>query len=326
MRAAIWTAYGPPEVLQTADIERPECGPGDLLVRVEATTVTAGDTEIRAMSGLGLVTTPLRLFMGVRSPGRRKILGQELAGEIVEMGDQVEGFDVGQRIAAHAGFRFGGYAEYASISSNGLVARIPDGVAVPTAAPLPTAGIYALSFVRESNLQAAQHVLVVGGAGSIGSFAIQLAKAAGAHVTAVDHSEKTAHLRAMGADDIIAFDRQDFTTLSSTFDRILDVVDKSSFPSAAATLAPRGVYLHTEMSPIAGLRRLVQRPGEGRESRFVRGSEDRSDLEMLLGMVADGRLEVPIDSTYPLGEIVAAHLRAESGSKAGNIIVLPSER
>lgn len=270
---------------------------------------------------MGVIAVPLRIFFGLRRPKRRRVLGQEMAGDVIEVGDEVDSFAVGDRVAAHGAFRFGGYAERASVPVSNLVARIPDGVGYEEAVPIPTAGVYGLRFVESADLQSGHRVLVIGAAGAIGSFTTQIAKQVGAHVTGVDHSAKRGHVLDMGSDEFIGYDEEDFTVRRGEFDRILDVVDKSSFGSAAAALSPGGVYLHTDMSPVAALRRKFSSTGEGKVARFVPGEGDPTELERLLAMVADGSLRVPIDRAFPLDEIVAAHRYAESGEKTGNIVV-----
>lgn len=321
MRAAVWTAYGGPEVFDVREVETPTPGDGEILIRVRATTVTAGEVEMRSFEFRNFLAVPLRLFFGILKPRGERVLGQELAGDIVEVGEGVTRFSAGDRVFAQTGFRFGGHAQYAVLPADGMVAAIPEGVSYEEATTLPTGGQYALYFTRVGNIRPGQSVLINGGAGSIGSFSIQLAKRAGAQVTVVDSGDKSDFMLDLGADKAIDFEQEDFTARSDAYDLILDVIDKSSFPAAARSLKPNGTYLHTDISVSASLRRALHRAPDGRSARMVPGEAKRDDLDYLSNLVATGELRVEIDRTYPLEEVVNAHEYADSGAKRGNIVI-----
>ncbi|HEX6220871.1 MAG TPA: NAD(P)-dependent alcohol dehydrogenase [Acidimicrobiia bacterium] len=321
MKAVVWTAYGPPEVLEVRQVEEPIPGDHDILVKVRASSVTAGDVELRRSTSMGALVVPLRLFLGVFRPRGTRIPGQELAGDVVAVGSEVTDFQVGDRVCGHSGFRFGGNAEYATLPQSGMVARIPDGVSYEEATTLPTAGLYGLYFSRQADIRPGQTVLVNGGAGSIGSYAIQMALAAGARVTAVDRGDKGEFLTDLGVDEVIDYRTRDFATNVDVYDAILDVIDKSSFPVAATSLKPGGIYLHSDISPLAALRRRLFRASGGRRSEFVAGREDADDLEYLLAKVSAGEIRSVIDHTFRLDDIVEAHRYAESGDKRGHVVV-----
>lgn len=323
MRAAVWARYGPPEVLEVRELDDPVPGDNDILVRVRASTVTAGDAELRRLRSMGALVLPLRLFLGVMKPRGIRVTGQELAGEVVAVGDQVSKFAVGDRVFGHAGFRFGANAELASLPERGLVARIPDGVSFVDAATLPTAGVYGLYFTRQADIRPGQSVLVNGGAGSIGTYAIQLALGAGARVDAVDRGDKSDFLRDLGVAEIVDYRKQAFTDVGRSYDFILDVIDKSSFPKAAKALNPGGTYLHSNPSPVSALRRGLFKAPDGRRSVFVAGRDSASNLDFLAGEVSAGRLRSIVDREFGLEAIVEAHRYAESGDKRGHIIVVP---
>lgn len=321
MKAAVWTRYGPPEALEVREIDDPAPGNEDILVQVGASSVTAGDTELRRSKAMGVLTIPIRLAIGVIRPRGTRVPGQELAGEVVAVGSGVTRFDVGDRVCAHSGFRFGANAEHATLSERGMVARIPDDVGYEEATTLPTAGLYGLYFTRQADLRPGMSVLVNGGAGSIGTYTIQMALAAGARVDAVDRGDKAPFLAELGVSDVIDYRSEDFTERSNTYDVILDVIDKSSFRAATRALRPGGKYLHSNISPMAALRRMFFIASEGRHSSFVPGSNDVGDLEYLAAELAGGRLRSVIDRTFHLDDIVEAHRYAESGDKQGHVVI-----
>jgi len=323
LKAAVWTRYGPPEALEVREIDEPVPGEHDLLVRVRASSVTAGDVELRRSRSMGLLAIPLRLALGVTRPRGTRVTGQELAGEVIGVGPGVTRFEVGDRVCAHAGFRFGANAELATLPERGMVARLPESVGYEEATTLPTAGLYGLYFSRQAGLGPGQSVLVNGGAGSIGTYAIQLALAAGATVDAVDRGDKAGFLRDLGVTDVIDYGTEDFTRRENHYDKILDVIDKSSFPVAARALVSGGTYLHSDVSPVAALKRSLFRASEGRRSSFVAATDDVADLDHLVAMLAAKQLRSVIDRAFDLDEIVAAHRYAESGDKKGHVIVLP---
>ena len=271
---------------------------------------------------MGVLAIPLRLAFGVKRPRGTRVLGQELAGDVVSVGKGVTRFEVGDRVFAHSGLRFGGNAEYATLPDDGMVAPIPKGVGYEEAATLPTAGLYGLYFTRQADVTPGQLVLVNGGAGSIGTYAIQLALAAGAGVDAADRADKAGFLHDLGVSEVIDYQTDDFTRHSNSYELILDVIDKSSFPAAAPALVPGGTYLHSNLSPMAALRRRFYRAPDGRSSSFVAGKNEVLDLDYLASLVAAGELRSVIDRTFHLDDIVEAHRYAESGDKKGHVVVV----
>ena len=321
MKAVRWKSYGGPDCIELEDVPVPSAGDREMLVRVRATTVTAGDVELRSLSSVGVLTVPLRLLLGVFRPRGVKVLGQELAGDVEATGAQVDGFSVGDKVFGHTGLRFGGYAEYGILPGGGLVAVIPDGVDYDEAVTLPTAGVYALYFVRRAEVDPGSHLLINGGGGAIGSFAIQLAKRAGATVTGVDRTDKLSLMESLGADHVIDYTSESFTQRLATYDVILDVIDKSSFGEAAPALKPGGLYLHTDTSPIKAVRRRLSRYRHDRRWSFVPGGSDPADLVELAHLIRDGELRVVVDGPYALDQVPDAHRHAETGAKRGNIVV-----
>lgn len=329
MKAMIWTAYGPPEVLQLREVPKPVPKEGDLLIRVRATSVTAGDCETRGMKFAPWLSVPMRAFVGITRPTRRTILGQELAGEVEAVGSAVTRFKPGDPVFASTGFNFGGYAEYAALPEkpgDGLVALRPEGLSFEEAAAVPTAGLEALHFLREGRLQPGQHLLINGAGGSIGTFGVQLAKRAGLEVTAVDSGEKLAMVGELGADHVVDYRQEDFTRRGETYDAIFDVAGTSDFERSMAALNPGGVYL------LANPRFGHMLRGRGKQAGGKRvfsgaASGTVADLEYLAQLLVADELKVVIDRVYPLEELVEAHRYAESGAKKGNLVIsVSSER
>lgn len=321
MRAVVWTAYGSPDVLRVRQVPRPIPEPHEILVRVRATTVTAGEVEMRRGTHRGLLGLMLRLFVGVRRPRGTRILGQELAGDVVAVGGEVTGFAVGDRVAAQTGLRFGGDAEFACLPESGAVVEVSDGVSYEEAATLPTGGLYARYFVRTAGIEPGDSVLINGAGGSIGTYAIQLAKRAGAEVTAVDRADKLDLLGSLGADHVIDHTTHDFTEDMARYDVILDVIDARSFGAVARSLRPGGRYLHSDVSPLAAIRRKLHRSEGEKRAVFVRAGSERRDLRELVEMLAAGELRAVIDRRFPLEEIGDAHSHAETGAKRGHIVI-----
>ncbi len=322
MKAVVCTAYGPPDVLQLTDVEKPIPGDGELLIRIAATTVTAGDCEVRSFKVPLWLWLPMRLFIGISKP--RKILGQELAGEVEAAGESVTRFKPGDRVFASTGFQLGAYAEYICLpedAGEGGLAAIPPGVTYEQAAAVPVGGLEALHFIRLGGIQPGEKVLINGAGGSIGTIAVQLARRAGAEVTAVDRADKFDMLRALGADHVIDYTREDFTQSGQTYDVILDVVGKSPFSRSLRSLNQNGRYLLANPKLLQMIRgRLISATGD-KKVIFGSASHSSEDLAHLGGLVAAGKLTVAIDRRYPLEQMAEAHRYVESGRKKGNVVI-----
>src|SRR5437667_181655 len=241
MKAVVLTKFGPPDVLQLQEVAKPTPKDNEVLIRIYATTVTAGDCELRGLKvpiAFGLL---IRIYMGLRRP-RPVILGQELAGEIEAVGKAVTRFREGDPVFGWTGFRLGAYAEYACLSEKGVLAIKPSNMTYEEAATLPVGALDAVYFIRKGNIQSGEKVLINGAGGSIGTFAIQLAKYFGADVTGVDSTRKLEMLRSIGADQVIDYTQEDFTKSGETYDVIFDVVGKSSFSRSVRLLSLNGRY------------------------------------------------------------------------------------
>jgi len=243
MRAAVRTRYGPPEVVQIQEVEKPTPKDGEILVRIHATSVNRTDCGIRAAK-----PSILRLFIGLRKP-RRSITGTEFAGIVEALGSGVTSFKVGDRVFGYDERWFGCHAEYKSMRSDGAVVAIPPNVTYEQAAPGTEGSHYALGFIRKAKIQKGHDVLVNGATGAIGSAAVQLLKDLGAKVTAVCGTEHVDLVRGLGADRVIDFMAEDFTKSGGTYDVVLDSVGKSSFGRCKPLLKPGGIYVSSELGP-----------------------------------------------------------------------------
>jgi NADPH:quinone reductase-like Zn-dependent oxidoreductase len=324
MKAIVWTEYGPPDVLQLQEVEKPTPKEDEVLIRIYASTVTAGDCEARRLKfplGLGI---GVRLYVGLRKPERVTILGQELAGEIESVGKDVRLFKVGDQVFAATGFGFGGYAEYTCMPEEpemGVLATKPTNMTYEAAAAVPVGGLEALHFLRKANIQGGTKVLINGAGGSIGTIAIQLAKYYGAEVTAVDSTGKLDMLRSIGADHVIDYTQEDFTRSGETYDVILDVVGKSPFSRSIRSLSEDGFYLLAN----PGLSHMVRGRWTSMTSdkRVIMGaaSHKTADLLFLKELIEAGKLKTVIDRRYPLEQTAEAHRYVETGQKAGNVVI-----
>lgn len=324
MKAVIWTNYGPPEVLALREVEKPTPGDYKVLIKIRCATVFAGDAEMRALKLPILIRIPLRLYAGFSKPKRITILGQEMAGEIEAVGKDVRDFKPGDPVFGTTGFTMGGYAEYICLdgrAGEAVLAIKPRNMTFAEAAAVPVGGLEALHFMRKADLRAGSKILINGAGGSIGTFAIQLAKNAGAIVTAVDSAQKLEILRAIGADHVIDYATHDFTKNGETYDVILDVVGKSSFSASLKSLNENGRYLLANPGVSQMLRGLF--PFLYGSKQVIIGPANRKtqDLIALRELIEADKLKTVIDRTYPLDQVVEAHRYVDSGQKTGNVIL-----
>ena len=324
MKAVITTKYGPPEVLEVREVEKPAPKDNEVLIKIYATTVTAGDCELRSLKLPFLYQLILRLGFGFTKP-RNKIPGTELAGEIEAVGKDVKRFKEGDQVFGSAGLGFGANAEYISLPEEpaemeGGVAIKPVNMTYEEAATVPFGGRDSLHFLRLGNLQSGQKILINGAGGSIGTFAIQLAKLSGTEVTAIDSTPKLDMLRSLGADHVIDYTREDFTESGQVYDVIFDVIGKVSFSRSANSIQPNGTYLLANPA-IQMIPALWARMTSNNEIIMQTASGTIEDLIRLRELIEDGKLKTVIDRTFPLEQIVEAHRYVEKGGKLGNVVI-----
>jgi 2-desacetyl-2-hydroxyethyl bacteriochlorophyllide A dehydrogenase len=324
MKAIVCTANGPPEVLQLQEVEKPTPKENEVLVKVCATTITAGDCEMRSLKFPILFRFPMRIYNGLRKPKKITILGQELAGEIESVGKDVKLFKKGDQVFATTGFGFGAYAEYKCLPEApkmGVLASKPANMTYEEAAAVPTGGLEALHFLRKGNIQRGQKVLIIGAGGSIGTFAVQLARYFGAEVTGVDSTVKLDMLRSIGAEQVIDYTEEDFTKNAETYDVIFDVVGKGSFSGCIRLLKQNGRYLLGN----AGLTQMVRGGWTSMRSSkkviFGAANQRTEDLLFLKELIEAGEIKSVIDRCYPLEQVPEAHSYVDKGHKNGNVVI-----
>jgi len=325
MKAIVWTAYGPPDVLRLQDVEKPVPRDNEVLIRIRAASVTAGDCEQRNLKLPLLLSLPMRAYVGLRRPQRITILGMDLAGEIESVGKDVKLFKKGDPVFATTGFvNMGAYAEYICLPEDHrdvALAKKPTNMTYREAAGVPTGGLEALSFLRKGNIQNGQQVLINGAAGTIGTFAVQLAKYFGAEVTAVDSTEKLEILRSIGADHVIDYTQENFTKSGQEYDVVFDVVGKSSFSGSLRSLTKNGRYLLAN----PGLSKILRGPWISLtgNKKVIFGATDQNteDLIYLKQLIEAGKIKSVIDRSYPLEQTAEAHRYVETGAKKGNVII-----
>jgi NADPH:quinone reductase-like Zn-dependent oxidoreductase len=314
MKAAIWTKYGPPEVLQLREVEKPTPKEDEVLIEIHATTVTA--YEIAARKGKPFLA---RFATGLMRP-KKPILGVELGGEIEAVGRDVKLFKEGDQVFGYC--RFGANAEYTCMPEDGQLAIKPTNMSFEEAAPACDGALTALPFLRDKgNMQSGQRVLIYGASGSIGTFAVQLAKYYGAEVTGVCSTSNLELVKSIGADRAVDYTKEDFTQSGETYDIIFDTVAKSSFSRCKKSLKPNGVYLTTFPKLRALLPNIGSRKAIFHAAGLRSSSERTKDLIFLKGLIEAGKMGSVIDRTYPLEQIAEAHRYVEKGHKKGNVVI-----
>lgn len=310
MKAVVIREYGSPEVLQYQEVEPPKIKPDQLLVKVRATCVNPVDWKIR--KGM------LKLITGNKFP---MILGFDLSGDVVEVGSQVTRFKVGDAIYGNVGLLGGAYAEFAAVPEKSVALK-PTNMIYEEAASVPVAALTALQAMQDlAHIQVGQTVLINGASGGVGTFAVQIAKALGAEVTAVCSTKNIELVKSLGADRIIDYSQQDFTQGTAQYDIILDAVAKQSFSSCKQVLKAQGIYINTLPTPETLVQSVLTAFIPGKKAKFILETARSQDLLYLKELIEAGKIRCVIDRTFPLQELAAAHAYSESERAVGKIAI-----
>ncbi len=321
MKAAIYRQYGPPEVVRIEEVPRPDPKENEVLIRIRASTVNSGDARIRGLNmprGFGLMARPA---FGMFGP-RKKVLGTELAGEIASIGKSVSRFKVGDRVFAFPGIGLGCHAEYRTMAELGPILPMPGNMNFEHAAAISFGGTTALYFLRNlGKIQSGEKVLIIGGSGTVGSAAVQLAKHFGAEVSAVASTSNLTTVQSLGADHVIDYTKGNYLKSDRTWDLIFDTVGVGGYPDYRAALAPNGRLLLAAADLPQMLGAAIS-PIISKHKVLVGGAPERlEDLRLLRDLAEAGTFKPLIDHSFPLEQIAAAHARVDSGRKRGSVVI-----
>ena len=315
MKAAVYIQYGPPEVLQVKQVEKPTPKNNEILVRIKATAVNSGDWRLRKADPFAV-----RFIFGLIKP-KVNILGTVFSGEVESVGEDVKNFKVGDFIFGHTDMRFGAYAEYKCLPENGSVALKPSNISHNEAAVIPFGGVTALHFIKKAKIKPGQKVLVVGASGAVGSAAVQLAKSFGADVTGVCSTANIELVKSIGADRVIDYTKENFTQNGVTYDVIFDAVKTISVSRSLKSLNKKGIMILSA----AGMSEMLQGLWISVTSnkKVMTGviSHKAADILFLKELIEADKLKPVIDRTYSLEQIVEAHAYVEKGHKRGNVAI-----
>lgn len=320
MKAVICTKYGPPEVLQIKEIEKPVPQDNEVLIKIHATTVTVADFRIRSFTIPPSFWLPARIALGIRKP-KKPILGVELAGQIESVGKDVTSFKKGDQVFAATLAGFGAYAAYKCLPEDGPIAIKPAKITYEEAAAIPIGARTALHYFRKGEIKSGQKVLIYGASGSVGTYAVQLAKYFGTEVTGVCSSANLALVKSLGADKVIDYTEADYIKKLGMYDIIFLAVDKCPFSVCNKSLDKKGVYLNVT-APVKSLQ-MIWTSMTSKKKIIVGESppELAEDLIFLKGLVEAGTLKPVIDRSYTLDQIVEAHRYVDKGHKKGNVVI-----
>lgn len=309
MKAFVCTKYGPPEVLELHEVKKPVPKDNEVLIKIHATTCHIGDVRIRSFDVPFWQMIPFRLFLGITKP-KRNILGMDFSGEIEEVGKNVKEFQSGEKVFGTPGFVFGTYAEYVCIpvdsnsAKKGLVAKMPAKMSFgEAAAGNATGGLTALNLINQAKIQSGQEVLIYGASGSVGTFAVQLAKQMEANVTAVCSTSNIELVISLGADKVIDYTKDDFTQNSTKYDVIIDAVGKLSYSKGKRSIKKNGIFLN-----------VTKHSDDGAKI-------GTKELMYFKELIEDNKIKPVIDRTFPFEQLVEAHRYVEKGHKKGNVVI-----
>jgi len=323
MKAIVYTEYGPPEVLQLKEVEKPAPKDNEVLIKIYAATVNRTDCGfLRAKPFI------VRFFSGLTKPGKT-ILGNEFAGKIEAVGKDVKSFRHGDQVFGFSGDNFGAHAEYMIMPEDGLLTNMPSNMSYVEAAPGTEGSHYALNLIRKANVKSGQKVLIYGATGAIGSSAVQLVKFFGADVTAVCNTRNVELVKSLGADKVIDYTKEDFTKIGETFNVVIDAVGKSSFGACKKLLKSGGIYCSTDLgflsqNPFLAIWTSIfgSLPGQtGKKVIFPIPKATKADVLFFKELIGMEKFKPVIDRCYPLEQIAEAYRYVEKGQKIGNVVI-----
>jgi len=304
VKAIIYTQYGPSDVLKLVELDKPTPKDNEILIKIHATTVTSGDVRLRASDFPPLFWLPARLIFGLFRP-KKQILGHEFAGVVEAAGKDVTKFTIGDEVfGTTTMLKAGSYAEYICVPQtwkHGVIDLKPTNLDFKKSAALPIGGMTALFLLKKANISKEHKVLVYGASGSVGSYAVQLAKHFGSYVAGVCSTRNLDMVKSLGVDRAIDYKNEDYTLLEEEFDIVLDAVGKTTKKQAKKVLNPNGTFVSVNMLT----------------------SEKSEDLQTLKELAEEGKIKPFIDKYYPLEQIVNAHQYVDSGRKRGNVVIEP---
>ncbi|HUM50686.1 MAG TPA: NAD(P)-dependent alcohol dehydrogenase [Chitinophagales bacterium] len=315
MKAAVYTQYGPPEVLQIKEVEKPIAKDNEILVKIKATAVNSGDWRLRKADPFAA-----RFIFGLIKP-KINILGSVFSGEVERVGKNVKQFKTGDSVFGHTDMSFGAYAEYICVPENASIALKPAAISHTEAASIPFGAVTALHFIKKAKITPGQKVLVVGASGAVGSAAVQLAKSFGATVTGVCSTSNIALVKSIGADHVIDYTKEDFTENGEMYDVIFDTVKTISVSRSLKSLNKNGIMILSA----AGMSEMLQGLWISMTSnqKVLTGviSHTAADIIFMKELIEAGKYKPVMDKTYSLEQIAEAHAYVEKGHKKGNVAI-----
>ena len=321
MKAIVFTEYGPPDVLQVKEVEKPVPRDDELLIKVQAAEVTKADCEMRGFNfQVKWFLLPLRIFLGLIKP-RKRILGAYFAGQVEAIGKDVSKFRQGEDVFGATRMRLGAHGEYLRLPASYTIAPKPKNISFTEAAAVPLGGLNALHFMRRAGIRNGEKVLINGAGGSIGTFGVQIARAMGGEVTAVDSAIKEDMLRRIGADHFIDYSREDFTESGQTYDVIFSMVARSSFAGCINALNPGGRYIMANPRVSDILRSVLTTGLTDKKAIFAFAGEKEEELLTLKEMIEAGKIKPVIDRVYSYEEAAEAHRRVETEQRLGIVVI-----
>ena len=321
MKAIVYTKYGSADVLQVKEVEKPTPKDDEVLIKVHAAEATKADCEMRSFNfQVKWFWLPLRVALGLIRP-KKKILGGYFAGEVESVGKDVSKFKKGDQVFGTTKLRLGAYGEYVCLPASYTLVPKPYNVSFEEASAVPLGGLNALHFLKKANIQNGEKILVNGAGGSIGTFGVQIAKAMGAEVTAVDSTIKEGMLRQIGADHFFDYIKEDFTKSGQTYDVIFNMVAKSSYSDCVKSLNPQGRYLMANPRISDMLRSVLTSKFTDKTAIFAFAGEKEEELLELKEMIEEGKIKSIVDKIYSFEQAADAHRRVETEQRLGTVVI-----